>query len=163
MMKTTTINNLEFAQKQQKLTDNFDILMLKRLSETLNILTENGKKSTINFELTGDCKQFRHPSLHLRIKTNLPTICQRCLDEMYVKLDLEFDYLISEKIDETLDENDEIDWLEANKEMNLLELIEDELLLALPFAPVHEENCAKTRMQSGEKLNPFAILKDKFK
>ena len=60
-------------------------------------------------------------------------------------------------------ENDEIDWIEEEKEMNLLELIEDELLLAMPIAPHHDNNCAKLSMQSGEKPNPFAILKGKYK
>jgi uncharacterized protein len=163
MMKSLTINNLEFAQKQQKLVDNLAIFTLKRLSETLNIQAENSKKSTIYFELTGDFKQFRYPSLHLHIKTDLPAICQRCLEEMQIALNLEFNYLISEKIVDELEENDEMDWLEVSKEMDVFELIEDELLLALPYAPVHETNCAKNSMQSGEKPNPFAVLKGKIK
>jgi uncharacterized protein len=46
--------------------------------------------------------------------------------------------------------------------MNLTELIEDELLIAMPIAPLHEADCIKATMQSGEKPNPFAILKGKF-
>jgi uncharacterized protein len=76
---------------------------------------------------------------------------------------LKFDYLISEFSVEEDADTDEIDWLEVQKEMSLLELIEDELLLAMPIAPLHENHCAKASMQSGEKPNPFAILKDKYK
>jgi len=162
-MKICVINNLEFAQKQEKLSDNFEASCLKRLAETLVLHGENTVPTTIHFELTGDSKRFRQPSLHLRIKTKLPVICQRCLDEMLVNLDLSFDYLISNEPINELDESDEIDWLEGNHEMNLYELIEDELLLAMPIAPVHENNCSKLSMQSGEKPNPFAALKDKFK
>jgi uncharacterized protein len=162
-MKTFIINNLEFAQTQQKLIDTFKAYDCERLAELLAIQDINAEPATIRFELTCDCKRFRQPSLHLNIRTKLPVICQRCLDEMMVDLDLNFDYLISEKINEALDENDEMDWLEANNEMNLLELIEDELLMAMPIAPAHEKNCNKLSMQSGEKPNPFAILKDKFK
>lgn len=163
MMKTLIINNLEFVQKQQKLIDSFEVSSLKRLTETLALHDKNAEPATINFELTGDCKQFSQPSLHLRIKTELPVICQRCLDEMLISLDLSFDYLISNTTINELDENDEIDWLEANNEMNLQELIEDELLLAMPIAPVHEKNCTKLSTQSGEKPNPFAVLKGKIK
>jgi uncharacterized protein len=162
-MKTCIINNLEFAQTQQKLVENFAVFDCKRLAEMLVIQDENIEPAAIYFELTGDYKRFRQPSLHLNIRAKLPVICQRCLDEMLVNLDLNFDYLISEKNVGALDENDEIDWLEANNEMDLHELIEDELLLALPIAPTHAENCSKLSMQSGEKPNPFAILKDKFK
>jgi uncharacterized protein len=82
---------------------------------------------------------------------------------MHINLDLNFDYLISDYALDDIDENDEIDWLEANNEMNLCELIEDELLLAIPIAPVHENNCSKLSMQSGDKPNPFAVLKGKIK
>jgi uncharacterized protein len=158
-MKKLIINNLEFAQTQQKLTDTFAVFDCKRLAEMLVIQDKNLEPATIHFELTGECKRFRQPSLHLHIKTNLPVVCQRCLDEMLVEVDLSFDYLISDVAINELDENDEMDWLEANNEMDLQELIEDELLLALPIAPTHDINCSKLSMQSGEKHNPFAVLK----
>ncbi len=162
-MKTFIINNLEFAQTQQKLIDTFEVFDCKRLTEMLVIQDKNVEPATILFELAGDCKRFRQPSMHLNIRTKLPVICQRCLEEMLVELDLSFDYLISKVAINELDENDEMDWLEANIEMNLQELIEDELLLALPIAPTHENSCGKLSMQSGEKPNPFAILKGKIK
>lgn len=163
MMKSLIINNLEFAQKQQKLVDSFSVSNLKRLVETLAIRDKNDAWAAIHFEFTGKCKQFRHPSLHLRIKTQLPVICQRCLDEMQINFNLSYDYLISNTVIKEFDENDEIDWLEVDNEMNLHELIEDELLLAMPIAPVHDKNCSKHSMQSGEKPNPFAVLKGKIK
>lgn len=158
-MKLLIINNLEFAQKQQKLSDNFEISSFKRLAEKLSLSDKNAHLVGIRFELTGDYKRFRHPSLHLYISSKLPVICQRCLDEMLMNVDLNFDYLISNVGTSELDESDEIDWLEASPNMDLHELIEDELLLAMPFAPMHEKGCSKLSMQSGEKPNPFAILK----
>ena len=162
-MKLSMINNLEFAQKQQKLNDSFDVSSFKRLSETLSLHNNNNEQMKVSFELTGDYKRFRQPSLHLYIKTKLPVICQRCLDEMLVDLDLNFDYLISDSVADELDNNDEIDWIESNVEMNYHELIEDELLLAMPIAPVHKNACSKTNTQSGEKPNPFAVLKNLIK
>jgi uncharacterized protein len=162
-MKKFVISNLEFAQTQQKLIETFAAFDCKRLAEMLLAQDKNAEPVTIHFELIGDCKRFRQPSLHLNIRAKLPVICQRCLDKMQVEMDLNFDYLISNTAISELDESDEMDWLEVDNEMNLLELIEDELLLALPIAPTHAENCTKLSMQSGEKPNPFAILKDKFK
>ncbi len=162
-MKSLIINNLEFAQKQQRLADSFAVSDLTRLAEMLALHNKNVRPATIYFELTGVRKQFSQPGLHLHIKTELPVICQRCLDEMLISLDLSFDYLISDATMDALDDNDEVDWLEVDNEMNLQELIEDELLLAMPMAPVHEKNCSKLSMQSGEKPNPFAVLKGKIK
>ena len=162
MTKTLIINNLEFAQKQLIINDSFAVFDLKRLAETLAISEVSAKAASIYFELSGDSKQFRYPSLKLHIKTDLPAICQRCLNEVLIHLDLKHDYLISEVALEEDANNDEIDWLEENKEMSLLELIEDELLLAMPIAPLHDNNCTDVSMQSGEKPNPFAILKGKY-
>lgn len=103
------------------------------------------------------------PSLHLTIEATVPVQCQRCLDVMTVNLSLAFDYVVSASIPEELEENDDIDWLEASQIMDLSALIEDELLLALPIAPTHEANCSKMSNESGEKPNPFSALKDLIK
>ena len=163
MIKTLLINNLEFSQKQQEIADYFAPESLNRLAETLALTSENAHLAAIHFTLTGDFKRFRQPSLHLRINSELPVICQRCLDEMLVKLDLKFDYLLSDSSVNAVDESDELDWLEINSEMDVRELIEDELLLAMPIAPVHATSCTELSMQSGEKPNPFAVLKGKIK
>ena len=65
MTKTLIINNLEFAQKQLIINDSFAVFDLKRLAETLAISEVSAKAASIYFELSGDSKQFRYPSLHL--------------------------------------------------------------------------------------------------
>ena len=161
MMKPLTINdlvinNLEFAQAQQTLAGEIDALKCERLAETL---APSGKGAPISFKLTSTARQLRNPSLHLHIEAQLPVSCQRCLDEMLVHLNLTFNYIICNALPTEIDENDDTDWLEAAPEMNLQELIEDELLLAMPISPMHDHDCSKQSMQSGEKPNPFAVLK----
>ena len=138
-------------------------ISLNRLAETLALQGENAHLAAIYFTLTGDCKRFRQPSLHLRIKSQLPVICQRCLGEMLMNLDLNFDYLLSNSTINEMEDGDEMDWLEINSEMDVRELIEDELLLAMPIAPTHDGSCSSLSMQSGEKPSPFAVLKGKIK
>ena len=154
MQKSLIINNLEFAQNALKLDEAFEASHLTRLSE---MLVPNAKIK-INIELTGAGKQFRQPSLHLRIKTELSLICQRCLDEMLMPIDLSFDYLLGDAVDSAQDDDD-TEWLEIDQAMNLLDLIEDELLMALPIAPTHAHKCSQLSTKSGEKPNPFAVLK----
>ena len=79
---------------------------------------------------------------------------------MMVNLNLNFDYLISSTEITEAEENDDTDWVEANHEMDVCALIEDELLLALPIAPTHAHDCSKLSTQSGDKPNPFAVLKN---
>lgn len=153
--KSLIINNLEFAKNQLELSDPLMTAQLPRLAEML----VNVEKSQVEFQLSGTGKQFRQPSLHLNIKASLAVTCQRCLDEMVVDLNLNLDYLISNTEISEAEESDEIDWLEESHEMDVCELIEDELLLALPIAPTHAHDCSKLSTQSGDKPNPFAALK----
>jgi uncharacterized protein len=153
--KSLIINNLEFAKNQLELSDRLMTAQLPRLAEML----VNVEKSQVQFQLSGTGKQFRQPSLHLNIKASLAVTCQRCLDEMVVDLNLNLDYLISNTEISEAEESDEIDWLEESHEMDVCELIEDELLLALPIAPTHAHDCSKLSTQSGDKPNPFAALK----
>ena len=157
--KSLIINNLEFSKNQLTLSDSLALVQLPRLVEIL----VNTDKSQVQFELFGTGKKFRQPSLHLTIKANLAVTCQRCLNEMEVNLNLDFDYLISNAEISEAEENDEIDWIEENHEMDVAALIEDELLLALPIAPTHAHDCSKLSTQSGDKPNPFAVLKGRFK
>ena len=161
MMKPLTINdlvinNLEFAEAQHTLAGEIDALTCERLAETLAI---SGKDAYISFKLIGAAKQLRNPNLHLHIEAKLPVTCQRCLDEMQVQLNLDFNYIICKELPIETDENDDTDWLEAAPDMNVQALIEDELLLAMPIAPMHAHDCSQQSMQSGEKPNPFAVLK----
>jgi len=159
-MKPLLINNLEFAQKNLEISGDLNVASCERLSETLSISSEN--LANIRYTLVGAAKKMHLPSLRLSIDAKLPVLCQRCLEAMQINLNLSFDYLISEHLPEEIDENDETDWLEPSQHMNLGELVEDELLIAMPIAPVHEVNCIKASLQSGEKLNPFGVLKGKF-
>ena len=95
----------------------------------------------------------------------MPLICQRCLEALDFELDASTDFILVP--DESMipvpeDENDIEDYLVANPHTQIVELLEDELLLALPYAPKHaDEQCAaKSGVQtSNEKQSPFAILR----
>ena len=159
-MKPILINNLEFAQKNLEISGDLNPKDCVRLLESISQSDHNF--SSIKYTLRGSAKKMHLPSLRLQVESKLPVLCQRCLETMQIDLNLEFEYLISENNPSETEEGDEIDWLELSQHMNLTELIEDELLIAMPIAPLHEANCIKSTMQSGEKPNPFAVLKGKF-
>lgn len=163
-MKTLSINNLEFAQSEQSIAGALDILEMDRLTDVLFTQEPSASKPDIQFTLSGYSKKYSLPSLHLSVDAHLPTICQRCLNAMSVRLKLEFDYLITDNEPAEFDENDDLDWLEVSPAMSVPALVEDELLIAFPIAPTHSSEqqgeCKQHAMQSGEKPNPFAALKD---
>ncbi len=80
------------------------------------------------------------PSISGRIQGELSVECQRCLSAMPLPFDLEFAYGLQLP---GMAENSEIDWFETLEitEQGLLlrELVEDELLSAIPLAPKHAD------------------------
>lgn len=107
--------------------------------------------------------------LHLKVQASLPMLCQRCLTPVDVPLQVErsFRFVADEATAEALDDEAEEDLLAISREFDLHELIEDELLMALPVVPSHEECPVPVVMASSdedfaaasaEKPNPFAAL-----
>lgn len=169
------IDNVAFAKRSERLTGSLSLADCPRLAELLGSQASNssapltGKNasqdnSAINFTVNGETNAVGQHFLHLTLNATLNTYCQRCLEQMPLNLNLSFDYLISE-IDAGdsdvayVEDNDDYDIQEPSQAMDLLRLIEDEIIMATPIAPTHEGHCAQGAMQSGEKPNPFAVLK----
>lgn len=95
------------------------------------------------------------------------TICQRCLDEVQVDLQAEFSLQIvySEEQAQQIASNYE-PWLVVDKMANLCEVLEDEILLALPVVNYHPVGACTgdafvDTLDSDEGSvgdNPFSIL-----
>ena len=86
-------------------------------------------------------------------------LCQRCLDvvETEISVEREFRFVATEAEAEQEDEESEEDILVNDANFNLHNLIEDELLMALPMVPMHDE-CEPPIALKEEKVSPFAIL-----
>lgn len=161
MHQPVIVNNLDIAKKGQETSGVLFLSDLARLSEAVHSVGKQDVK--IHYQLSGEAKKLQLPSLHLRVATKLPVLCQRCLEPMQLDMVLDFNYVISATEPPALVDDDDFEWLEPSKEMNLSELIEDELLMALPIAPTHLTSCAPSSMEVGEKINPFSALKGRFK
>lgn len=101
------------------------------------------------------------PRLHVQASGELRLNCQRCLDELSWQLQVEVmlqPVRTGQPIPDEELENDAVDAVEVEERVDLLVLVEDEILLALPLAPRHE-NCASPHAKSGAaKESPFAAL-----
>jgi uncharacterized protein len=78
--------------------------------------------------------------LHLQARTALRLTCQRCLQPVTVELAVApaLRFVRDEALAERLDEESEEDVLALSAALDLHELAEDELILALPLVPRHE-------------------------
>ncbi len=166
---TLFIDNLAFAKKNDRLAGNLSLVDFPRLSELLlqsaKVSKSNsGPAGSISYVLEGKTDAAGQHLLYLALTTDLTTTCQRCLNEMPLKLTLNFNYLIGDVADIDLvaaeiDNSDDMDMQQASQTMDIIGLLEDEIIMAIPIAPIHEDDCGEIVTQSGEKPNPFAVLK----
>jgi uncharacterized protein len=105
------------------------------------------------------------PFVEVRIETSLPMLCQRSLERYLQPVAvLQRLGLITEEAQEAaLPEGTEPLLLDASAELRPIELIEDELILALPVVPINPDS---TELQANwpedtdedDKPHPFAAL-----
>ncbi len=110
--------------------------------------------------------------LHLQAHTSVPLTCQRCMATVAIPLEVDqwYRFVATEDIAMVEDDESEEDLLVMEPQFDLLAVLEDELLMALPLVPMHdecpvapvlqvgEEALADEAGEKGEKPNPFAVL-----
>ncbi len=106
--------------------------------------------------------------LHLEAETHVHLQCQRCLHTVTDNLmvDRAFRFVGTDDEADRLDEESEDDVLVLSRSLDVLDLLEDELILALPLVPRHEVCPEELPTAVGEedvaapevKPNPFAAL-----
>ena len=154
------IDNIAFAKHDEHIEGTLTLAECTRLADLL-------QSAEIHYTLQGENNLGRF-MLNLQLDASLQVSCQRCLNPMPLHLQREFHYLIndtplSDNEFTDLEQIDDVDLQEPSQAMDLVALIEDEMLMALPIAPTHEVDCSGTinkgLTESGEKPNPFAVLK----
>ena len=159
-----------FAQAGGHLAGHDSLLKYERLAQEAkglhpDLYVDWGADGALHTEPSGGGQVW----LHLRAHATFPMTCQRCLHAVDVPLDVDrsFRFVADEATAEALDDECEEDLLALSREFNLRELIEDELLMALPVVPRHDECPEEVPMESSsegfeeageQKANPFAAL-----
>ncbi len=143
------------------------------MQDSYRLNADFGDEFAIRWQAVGELRSMTGNTsqtwLHLKAEVKIPQICQRCLAEMGTKLEVERSYrfVADEDTASALDDSCEEDLLVLSREFNLLELIEDELLMALPLVPMHETCPEQPKMavmdadfeqQLDAKPSPFAAL-----
>lgn len=95
----------------------------------------------VQFLVEGGHDGRRRPTLRLDISGTLRLQCQRCLAALDFPLRL-VNTLLLVKGDEAAAgglDDEGAEWIEASSELDVAALVEEEILLSLPYAPRHEE------------------------
>jgi len=157
----------ELARQQKNTEGELGVSALPRLQEALQALGVTDMAALnalrVRYQLQGlpprSFSETALPMLSLGVQAELPLVCQRCFSPLPQVLDLEFEFALCDEPPEALLEDEQVDWLEEEAETTIESLVEDELLMALPIAVMHEESCVSLQQSAGEKPNPFAALK----
>jgi uncharacterized protein len=159
-----------FSLSRGEIAAHDSLLKYERLMQETQGL---GGDLAVNWTATGEIRQGGPDQeqvwLHLVADARVPLICQRCLGpvESPLVVDQYFRFVADEQTAETQDEVSDEDVLVLSKEFNLMALVEDELLMALPLVPRHEACPTPVRLEAAdadfevaatEKINPFAVL-----
>jgi uncharacterized protein len=117
---------------------------------------------TVEYEVRGGSDAHGRAQLTLRARTTLQLTCQRCLGAVQCKLEPQATLLLAasqSEIDAEPITAEMPERIVAHREMSVRDMVEDELLLALPYAPRHENCSARSRAAPEERQRPFATLR----
>jgi uncharacterized protein len=167
-----------FCREGASLEGQWALDQMPRLAEgTLRMADGGGAVPPVHWAARGRVRPARggdpHLMLDLSARAEVSLACQRCLQPVTVPLvvDRQIRFVAGEDEAARLDEEGEEDVLALGPRFDLGELVEDELLLALPFVPRHEvcpipvgastpsavtEVTEVTRQEP--KASPFAVL-----
>lgn len=133
MPQAEVIDSLQFARAALERQGVVGMERLPRLAQ-LQCSTEG-----LEYRLRGGKAGNGKPSLRLSVRGSMEMPCQRCLDPIQVPIAIDAELQLAESEREISEADDEIDRVLASRRMDIAWLVEDEVILALPMAPRHEE------------------------
>ena len=156
MSQRIVIDSKAFAREASLLQGE---LLVSELTRVLDSLVDSD--GSLQYRVEGLLDHRNKPQIRLRLDGDLSVRCQRCLDGIVypvrIRSLLEF---VDDENDLTQEdlEDDSKDFLPAQKELDVVALIEDEIILDLPSAPRHE-SCALPDADLGTgRVSPFSVL-----
>ncbi len=159
------IDPFRFAHNGRELEGEIELTELSRLKPSL--FSDSG---SVNVKMRFDIDQTGTPYMQGRFVTTISLTCERCMEEL--RYPIEINTLLGlvkhERLVSRLSEQYEPWIIDESEFVNPADVVEDELILALPLVPKHDFDCLpKDVWQSGDeeieaapenKASPFAVL-----
>lgn len=163
MSAPAVIDSLEFVRSGGEIHETVPVTAFGRLHDLLYDGT-----GEIEYSLHGGYDERQRPRLRLNVTGSVRLRCQRCLKALAAPVELAADLLLvrpgTTDAAETEEEVDPLapDSIDASPHLDVRGLVEDEIILGLPFSPRHAEGaCRAPSDQAGRqetKESPFAKL-----
>ena len=139
-MRAGSFDAFRLARERGSLRGKFDAAASERLYDWLA-----PGDAPVNWSITGTTDGLGRPAIAIELEGSVPLECQRCLAPLAWPVRQRTVALLakSEGEGDALDEGSDEEVLVAAAPLDPLLLVEDELLLSLPYAPSHAEGeCA---------------------
>lgn len=157
MSHQPVIDGLEFARTGSKLQGAWPVAGFARLRDALR--ADDG---ILQYVLVGVPEERGRPALRLKVDGALQLVCQRCLGalEFPLRIDVSLQLAATQaEVDAAPLDPEGPEQIVAGREMPVRELVEDEVLLAIPLAPRHERCAGRRARVAGAENSPFAGLR----
>lgn len=158
MSEQAPIDGFEFAREGRRLEGEMAVSALQRLHDV--VVDTSG---AVRYRIEGSIDTQRRPVLDVTVEATLPLTCQRCLERMDYELKRRSRFLLvegGEELPDVAEEDPETETMPVDALTDVADLVEQEVLLGLPIAPMHDEAaCDAVRaLPKDESPSPFAVL-----
>jgi len=137
---------------------------LKRLGEFFHPDSETEVPGNVMVDFEFSRNEFDVPMITGHLHTRLGLECQRCLQPLEFPLELDFRLMIDAS-EELLRHSSEDTLYSVDGYVDIAEVVEDELILAIPLVAMHEDTACNVNWQASNSIsdsvtkeNPFAVL-----
>lgn len=160
-----SLDTLAFTEQGQKLSSQCSVMLFSR---AIDGLPEQDETQMIAWQLWGETDAAGHRLLHVRLDGVVQLECQRCLEAFPFPVQVENTFLMVDQESELAVGEDDPEALERiliARKYDGFELLEDELILSLPYVPVHDvcPHLPKGVFSAGEQETPDIERKNPFK
>ncbi len=120
------------------------------------------RQTPVDFALQGGRDKRQRLYLDLSVSAQLSLICQRCMQPMLFELNEQARIVLFDSeaaLDEAMAAEEELEGMLLVPELDVGALVEDQILMALPYAPCHPD-CEHGKLAeiNQDRPNPFAAL-----
>ena len=180
--QASRLNMQAFAQQGEALVETTSLHDLHRLTQEAHKTQDEHDaqtESVVKWRALAELREHTGAEadvwLHLKASTSIDLTCQRCMQSVSMPLEVDqwYRFVATEEIAMAEDDASEEDLLVMEPQFDLLALMEDELLMALPLVPMHQQ-CPESASKASQLVilstaamaddepvktpNPFAVL-----
>lgn len=161
-MNSYLIDPFEFCKNGESVGGRMPVSELERL---VSVCAD--RSGELVWKVSGSLDSHQRPCLLLNVAGSVNLVCQRCLGSLVCELDSATTVMVArteeeaDAIEDSLGDEDAVEVIVSDGKVEVMDLVEDEALLALPLSARHDV-CPNASMDGWKERqeSPFSVLKE---